>query len=232
MRETLDALAMQSDPDFSLVLVDNASTDAGPAIAARFARDRARTLVIHEPQKGTGAAADTGFRVAISNGARWIARTDADCLPDLDWVRNLKRALCDDGLEFVAGRIRPRIDEGHLTPLTWAMLAAMIWAAENYGRVHRRGPQFRYRYFLAAGNNLAISASLYELSGGFPRTAIERNHEDRALSERVRTLTSRGAVRDDVIVYNSVRRVRAYGCINTMRWYLNHGYRPQTVDVR
>jgi hypothetical protein len=73
---------------------------------------------------------------------------------------------------------------------------------------------------------------LYERAGGFPRTAIEELHEDRALSETIRTLTTRAAVRPEVIVYNSARRVRAYGYINTLRWYRNHGYRPAVVDVR
>lgn len=234
MQATLDALAAQSDRLFSLILVDNASTDASPAIAARFARAREwpRTSVIHEPRKGTGAAADTGFRVAIGRGAHWIARTDADCVPDEHWVRNLKRALCDDGLDFVAGKIRPRLDEGPLTRRARVILAAMIWAAEHFGRLHRRGPQFKYPYFMAAGNNLAISAALYERSGGFPRTAIEELHEDRALSERVRTLTTRAAVRPEVVVYNSVRRVRAYGYLNALRWYRSHGFRPGVVDVR
>ena len=57
-------------------------------------------------------------------------------------------------------------------------------------------------------------------------------HEDRALSERVRTLTDRAAVVPNAIVYNSARRVRAYGYLNTLRWYRNHGYRPSVVDVR
>ena len=85
---------------------------------------------------------------------------------------------------------------------------------------------------MAAGNNLAITAALYQASGGFPRSAIEQQHEDRALSEAVRTLTTRAAVRHDVVVYNSLRRVRAWGYLNTLRWYRNHGYRPAVVDVR
>ena len=238
MGATLAALAAQSDPNFSLVLVDNASTDAGPAIAAQFAAERVRAggspsvYLVREPTKGTGAAADTGFRTAIALGARWVARTDADCLPHRDWVRHLTRALRDDGLEFVAGRIRPRTDEGPSSYRERAILAAMIWAAERYGRLHRRGPHFRYPYFMAAGNNLAITADLYERAGGFPRTAIEDAHEDRVLSETVRTLTSRAAVCREAVVYNSVRRVRAYGYLNTLRWYRNHGYRPAVVDVR
>jgi glycosyltransferase involved in cell wall biosynthesis len=234
MSVTLEALASQSDASFTLILVDNASTDASASIAERFAATHStpRTILIREPQKGTGAASDTGFRHAITLGALWIARTDADCVPDRNWVRNLKRALCHDGLEFVAGKIRPRTDEEPMSLAQRGILAAMIWLAEHYGRLHRRGPQFRYPYFMAAGNNLAITADLYERTGGFPRSSIEEVHEDRVLSERVRTLTTRAAVRRDVVVYNSARRVRQYGYVNTLRWYRNHGYQPRVVDVR
>ena len=231
---TLAALAAQADADFTLVLVDNASTDDGATVVRDFfaRHPTMRWEIVHEPQKGTGAAADTGMRHAIARGARWIARTDADCLPDAGWTRAIRHAFTQRQLQFVAGRIRPRLDEGRVSRTQRAILAAMIWLAEHYGRLHRRGPQFRYPYFMAAGNNLAIEAELYLRSGGFPRTAIEHEHEDRVLSETVRTLTSRAAVIDDMIVLNSVRRVRSYGYLNTLRWYRNHGYRPAVVDVR
>jgi glycosyltransferase involved in cell wall biosynthesis len=229
---TLHALAAQVDDDFTLVVVDNGSTDASVEIVRAFARTAPFPVeVVVEPQKGTGAASDTGFRHAIARGARWIARTDADCLPHPHWVREFKRALVDDGLHFVAGRIVPRPDE----VLTWRerlMLPLLIAIAERYGRVVRRGAHFRYPYFMAAGNNLAIAADVYIAVGGFPRSAIEDAHEDRELSERVRQHTDRAAVRRHIVVYNSVRRVRAYGFVNVLRWYRNHGYRPAVVDVR
>lgn len=232
LRATLESLALQSDCAFALFVVDNGSTDRSAEIAANFATVAPFPVyLLYDPQKGTGAASDTGFRAAIAAGARIIARTDADCIPHVDWVRNLKRAMLTDGLEFVAGKIRPRADEA-LSLADRLILPAMIWIAEHYGRLHRRGPQFKYPYFMAAGNNLAVTAALYERAGGFPRTAIEEMHEDRALSESIRTLTTRAAVRPEVIVYNSARRVRAYGYLNTLRWYRNHGYRPSVVDVR
>lgn len=230
---TLRALAEQTDTDFTLIVVDNGSTDASADVVRRFAHSDAPFPVhlLHEAQKGTGAASDTGMRHAISRGAQWIARTDADCLPHPEWVAKIRRAFVRDGLEFVAGRIVPRPDEG-LSMRERLVLPVLIAIAERYGRFTRRGPQFRYPYFMAAGNNLAISASLYALAGGFPRTAIEEAHEDRVLSERVRTLTDRAAMRRDIVVYNSVRRVRAYGFVNVLRWYRNHGFRPAVVDVR
>lgn len=231
---TLSALAGQTDRDFSLVLVNNGSTDASGRITAEFqaATIAPRVFVIDETQKGTGVASDSGFRFAISRGANWIARTDADCVPANDWVVNLKKAMCDEGLDFVAGKIKPRQDEAAIGFPQRLLLETMVWIAESYGRIHRRGPQFKYPYFMAAGNNLAITAELYVKSGGFPRSAIENTHEDRALSETVRTLTARAAVRRNIVVYNSIRRVRAYGYINTLRWYRNHGYRSGVVDVR
>jgi len=231
---TLQALAGQLDGNFSLVLVDNCSTDGSVKIVERFTRENPflRMAIVREPIKGTGTASDTGFRYAISRGAQWIARTDADCLPAPDWTQKLKTAFGDEGLEFVAGRILPRLDEDPLTPWRRLIMTAMLWIAENYGKIHRRGPQFRYPYFLAAGNNLAISASLYQQCGGFPRTSLEELNEDRALSEKVRTMTTRAARRDNLIVRNSTRRVRAYGVINTLRWYRNRGYHPEVVDIR
>ncbi|TME76497.1 MAG: glycosyltransferase, partial [Chloroflexi bacterium] len=59
---TLEALAAQTDQDFHLLLVDNASTDASRAVVDAY-RDRRPELameVIAEAEKGTGAAADTG----------------------------------------------------------------------------------------------------------------------------------------------------------------------------
>jgi hypothetical protein len=85
---------------------------------------------------------------------------------------------------------------------------------------------------MSAGCNLAITAALYEASGGFPRSAIEDVHEDRALVNRVRRVTSAYGIRRDVVVRGSVRRLRAYGLRNTLAWYLDHSYRPDVVDVR
>jgi len=231
--QALAALAAQSDPDFCLALVDNASTDLSAVLAAEAARIHPELCVhpVSEGQKGTGAASDTGFRYAIAQGARWVARTDADCLPDRDWVVTLRRALVDDGLEFVAGRMRPRRDEGG-SWLDGFALPAMIRLAEVYVRLARRGPPYLCPSFLVAGNNLALSAELYLRSGGFPRSRLEDVSEDRVLADRVRRVTARAQRRPAMVVYNSARRVRAYGYLNTLRWYRNRGYGGERVDIR
>jgi glycosyltransferase involved in cell wall biosynthesis len=54
IRATLEALARQTDGDFDVVFVDNDSTDDSVAVIESFRQPRWR--VIHESQKGTGAA--------------------------------------------------------------------------------------------------------------------------------------------------------------------------------
>src|SRR5437588_10185993 len=114
---TLEALAAQTDRDFSLLLVDNASTDSSRSVVDEFRRrlPEMPIEIISEAEKGTGAAADTGFRYAIAHGAQFIARTDADCLPRRDWIASIKKAF-RQRLEFVIGTIKPRSDD---FPLSW-----------------------------------------------------------------------------------------------------------------
>jgi glycosyltransferase involved in cell wall biosynthesis len=226
---TLDALEAQVDADFDVYFVDNASTDDSAAVIA--ARNHPRWHVIREPQKGTGAAADTGMRAAIAAGATLLARTDADCLPRADWTASVRRSLGTLGL--VGGELVPRHDEG-LPLRRRILLRAAVELAEAFGRIRpgNRSAEYRGPYMMAAGCNVAIRADLYVAAGGFPRTAIEDLHEDRALVNAVRRLTSSYARRRDVVVYGSSRRVTAWGLKNTLLWYKDHAYRPEHVDIR
>ena len=230
---TLEALAAQTDQDFDAIFVDNGSGDDSVAVIERFAADRPRWRVVHEPQKGTGAAADTGMRAAIAGGAELLARTDADCLPRADWTAAIRRSLTTGGLELVGGELVPRRDEGLRWP-TRASLRAAVHLAEAFGRVRRgnRGADYLGPYLMAAGCNVGITASLYERAGGFPRTRIEDVHEDRALVNAVRRITARYGRRGDVVVFGSSRRVTAWGLKNTLLWYKDHQYRPEIVDIR
>ncbi|WP_347756418.1 glycosyltransferase family 2 protein [Agrococcus sp. ProA11] len=240
IRPTLRHLAAQRDADFDAIFVDNGSTDGSRAVIEAFVAERGlrRWRVVDERQKGTGAAADTGMRAGIAAGATMLARTDADCLPRLDWTARIRRALAPTaagglGLELVAGLLVPRHDEG-LGLVQRTALTGAVRVADAFGvlRPANNGREFHGPYVMAAGCNVAITASTYLASGGFPRTAIEDLHEDRALVNAVRRLTGRIARRNDVLVRGSSRRVQAWGLKNTLLWYKDHAYRPDHVDIR
>ncbi|MBB5956832.1 glycosyltransferase involved in cell wall biosynthesis [Saccharothrix tamanrassetensis] len=231
---TLDALAAQDDPDFTLLVVDNGSTDSTADTVRAYAERRPglRLVLAHEPEKGTGAAADTGMRHAIDHGARWLARTDADCLPAPDWTARIKAAF-DSGLRLVSGQLLPRKDEG-LSTAKRGLLVAAVEVASLFGRIRpdNRDPRYLGPYVMTAGCNMAITAELYALCGGFPRSRIEDLHEDRALVNAVRLHTRQYGLRRDVLVYGSSRRAQAWGLRKTLAWYADHRYRPAVVDIR
>ncbi len=235
IRPTLHALAAQVDADFTLVLVDNSSTDGTVDVVREFAAQHSNVdlHVIGEVHKGTGAAADTGMRYAIAHGATYLARTDADCLPDPDWTAAIRRGFAD-GLELIGGRLLPRTDEVRLRPWERWLLPTVVEQAAAVGRLRpgNRDPAYLGPYLMCPGCNLAITTKLYLRSGGFPRTAIEDVHEDRALVNRVRLVSTAYGRRRDVRVRGSVRRLRAYGLVSTLAWYADHRYSPDVVDIR
>ncbi|MFI6448878.1 glycosyltransferase family 2 protein [Kitasatospora sp. NPDC050543] len=231
---TLRALAEQTDADFECVVVDNTSIDLTAEVVREFAVTAGFPLhLITEARKGTGAAADTGMRFAIEGGARYLARTDADCLPVPGWTAAVRGGLAG-GLELVTGQLLPRTDEFRLKLWESRLLPAVVALAAWFGRLRpgNRDPQYLGPYLMCPGSNLAITADLYQRCGGFPRTAIEEVHEDRALVNQVRKLTTAYGQVPGMRVYGSVRRLRAFGLRNTLAWYADHRYRPDVVDIR
>lgn len=140
-------------------MVDNASTDATADVVTRFAaaHPAMRIEIVSEPQRGTGAAADTGMRVAVRGGATHLARTDADCVPAPDWTSRISSAFTD-GLELVCGRLLPRTDEG-LAPWRRGALVGAVAVASTFGR---------YR----PGNRIAGARGPYVMAAGSPAPGI------------------------------------------------------------
>ena len=222
---TLDALAAQTDRDFTLLVVDNNSLDRTTDVV-RAHPIGARLIV--EPHKGVGCAVDTGFRHAIAHGATLLARTDADCLPRPGWVAAARKALTEHpGL--VAGRIVARRDEHG--PVGRAVFRAVVAVAAGFGRVRpaNRGARYLAPYRMHAGNNMAVTAALYEACGGMPRRP---SPTDRAFLNRVRRTTAAVTRCPAMVVENSTRRLRAYGLRGAARWYLDGGSNGLTPDPR
>ena len=77
LEKTLDALLNQTFTDFELILSDNASTDATPSIASRYASADSRIRYIHQHQS-LGAAGNFNEVFKLSRGTyfKWAAHDD------------------------------------------------------------------------------------------------------------------------------------------------------------
>ncbi|MBB2941365.1 glycosyltransferase involved in cell wall biosynthesis [Actinoplanes lutulentus] len=226
---TLYALAAQTDTAFTLLVVDNGSTDT-TADAVRSFMECApfAVQVLTEREKGVGCAVDTGFRHAIASGAELIVRTDADCIPRPGWVAAARAAL-DGGAGMVCGRITARRDEHG--PAGRAFFAGLVTLAALFGRLRpaHHGGEYLAPYRMHAGNNMAITARLYEACGGMPRRP---SPTDRLFLNRVRRTTASIVHSRTMVVENSTRRIKAYGVMATAKWYLDRGSGPLTPDPR
>lgn len=210
---TLAALHGQQDRgDLQVYVVDNSSTDDTVERVAQFASAHPElpVSVLHEGQKGTGAASDTGFRAAIADGFTLVARTDGDSAPERDWVLRIRGAFsADPGVHLLGGTSVPLRDRHFrwgdhlLMPGALTMLRCML-AVKHLN--------FRYLRSVA-GHNMAVRSSAYLASGGIGRTSIDKRDEDIEFSVRLSRSMGHGSVRIDpaLRVATSMRRVRRYG---------------------
>jgi glycosyltransferase involved in cell wall biosynthesis len=217
--QCLDALAKQSDHRFSIVLVDNASTDASADIAATFAASApVPTSVIQEPEQGIGMAVDTGFAYAIHHGATWLARTDADCIPDPQWIAEI-RCTFASGAQFICGRSTVRADESPTVGERLVPYAKTMFARFGSLLPRHRGTSYVGPFVLCSGHNLALTAALYYRCGGTPRWRESDGHEDLELLNRARRHTPAVVRNENMIVATSMRRYREMGFVGAFRWY-------------
>ena len=91
LARTLDSLAAMAPPGgpFEVLVIDNASTDDTPAVAARFA---ARLPLRLEREARPGLSHARNRAVAAARGA-YIAWTDDDVAVDADWLAAYARAF-------------------------------------------------------------------------------------------------------------------------------------------
>ena len=116
--------------EFEIVLVDDASTDATPALAAeRAAADPRVRVVRHAENRGLGGALKSGFAAAR---LQWILYTDCDLPWDLEEMGRLFRAVEITGADFVSGYRHDRTGEGSLRTLYSFLYNGLVHAAFSF----------------------------------------------------------------------------------------------------
>jgi len=100
--ECLDSLADQTHPDIEFVLVDDGSTDDSGEIAAARAEADPRFQLIRQPNRGLGAARNTGIRAACGD---YLAFVDSDDVLPRYAFELLVGALESTGSQIASGNV-------------------------------------------------------------------------------------------------------------------------------
>jgi len=180
--ESLLALDYPADR-LEIVVVDNGSTDGTREILERFS---GRIRIGEEARRGPAAARNAGIRLAQGE---LVAFTDADCVVDPSWLRELVRRRGADA-EVVGGRILALPDAGLIA---------------HFGeRVHdhRFAIEGCHPPYLITMNLLVPTASLRAL-GGFDERLLRGEDVDLAYRLGMRGL--RFAYAHDAVVFHRNR---------------------------
>jgi glycosyltransferase involved in cell wall biosynthesis len=219
-------LAQSRVPD-ELLVINNASTDETPLVAARIPGVR----VVDEPRKGLVVAREAGRRRASGDILIYL---DADCRAPLQWVERIERRFERDAALVAMsgpyrfydwdrwGRVLIRAYDFTVAPATQLLVKHVL----------RIGTIFY-------GGNFAVRKEALERIGGFD-TSIEFHGEDTNLGRRLFAIGKVGLFHD-CYLYTSARRYVAMGKGDVFRLYVRNfvsevlHHRPKDtahVDVR
>jgi glycosyltransferase involved in cell wall biosynthesis len=217
----LEALAAQSRPADTILVVNNGSTDQTAAIAKRHG-----VQVVDEPRRGLPRAREIG-RLSASGDV--LVYVDADCQPPPHWLARVERRFArNPGLVALTGPYR-YYDWSGVGPALIRTYDLTLAPATHLlvHRLLRRGAIFY-------GGNFAVRAEALERVGGFD-TSIEFHGEDTNIGRRLAAI-GRVALCQECYLYTSARRYHVLGTRKVMGLYIRNfvseivRHRPADTD--
>lgn len=189
LERCLAALDAQTYPRHALevIVADNGSPQGPEGLQALLA-GRARLITV--PERGAGPARNGGVEAATGE---ILAFTDADCLPDPDWVRAGVAALAS--ADFVGGRMIVSLQETGRPTAVEAF--EMVFAFDNERYVNHLG--------FTVTANLFCPRPIFQRVGGF-RVGVS---EDLDWCVRARAEGFRIGYAADAVVSHPARRTWA-----------------------
>jgi glycosyltransferase involved in cell wall biosynthesis len=101
VEETVRSVQAQTFGNWEMIVVDNGSTDGGPALVGRFAAEDPRVRLVSSPKRGPGATRNFGLGKAVSE---WVLFLDADDLLEPEYlVEQLAAAELQSKANIVVG---------------------------------------------------------------------------------------------------------------------------------
>lgn len=99
LRECLDSVLAQTEPDWECIVVDDGSTDSSADIAAEFAAADSRFRLVSQPNAGQSVARNAGLDRARGE---WVAFLDGDDTLHPEFLKTLLKAAKAEAADIVA----------------------------------------------------------------------------------------------------------------------------------
>lgn len=194
----LEAAIKNTKGAFSeIIVVDNASTDRTPQIAASYPG----VTVVHEPRKGTSSARQRGY---LSSTGDILAYVDADTLPPEGWIEQIQSIF----------QKNPHI-VGVTGPYQFYDLPP---SAEKAVRVWNIAAKFvSYMVTFVTGGNFAIRRDVLDKMGGFDQSIVFYG-DDTDIGKRA-TKFGKILYTLHLTMPSSARRIKAQGLMRTGNLY-------------
>lgn len=150
LQRCLSVLTAQDLDGVEVVVVDNATPGGIAGIAAMFPQ----IAIITEPQKGAAAARNRGV---TETRAPWLAFLDADCVPEADWLGQVRRITGGDLRSVTGGRVD--VFDETPQPRSGAEAFETVFAFDQAGYIRDKG--------FSVTANLITSRATFEATGPF-----------------------------------------------------------------
>jgi GT2 family glycosyltransferase len=187
----LTALLDQSHPHdrYEVVVVDDASADATPAVLERWQEAHPGRLRCLHQERNRGPAAARNRGVAKARG-QLIAFTDDDCVVIPDWLKQIQRGLEEPGIVGVGGQVLP-LGTDSTVERYQARHSAIARPAMRQGEVTS----------IVTANAVFKRDVLLEV-GGFPERLTFAGGEETELCGRIRESGHRLGFNPEAVVYH------------------------------
>jgi glycosyltransferase involved in cell wall biosynthesis len=197
LEECLQACLAQDFPEFEVIVVDDGSTDATPRIAREYT-----VHYIRQEQSGPAAARNRGAQAAKSE---FLVYTDADCVPETDWLARLFERF-DENTVAVGGTYT-NAEAGNL-------LADFV-----HEEIMMRHATFKDEVDFLGSFNVAYRKKAFEGVGGFDESFKAASGEDNDLSYRLAEYGKLRFAPEARVAHHHPTRIFPY-----LRTQRRHGY--------
>ncbi len=208
--KTLSAVLQQDYPNYEVIVVNNASTDATERLVNEFIQTLPATgpqiIFCTEEKQGTNYARECARKLATG---KIIAQLDADCVPGKHWVSNGVKLLSGSAVaatgpyDYFDAPIYMRAFTFLSQYLTYPIVSTIVQVANRGG--------------ILIGGNAFVKAKVLELAGGY-NTAFTFYGDDVDIAAKVSSL---GWIRfsSTLLLPSSSRRYKAIGFWKVIKKY-------------